>query len=221
MRRSFLAAAAALLLLSGCHEYWGSASSGDSLSSSGTATATYDPTADDQEAQRNVRAAIPAIEAWHAEHGTYRGMTVPALNSEYDRTIGDNIRLVGPLTKDMYCVESSVGTATWRKAGPGGLVEGGFCGDTSAAAPPPPRRSSGDPQTDLRSAVPAIEAWYADHGRYTGMTVDQLRAEYDYGVSSGIRIVNATKKSYCVEATVNGDTWSYWGPRTGFRHAGC
>jgi hypothetical protein len=220
MRRGFLAAAAALLFLSGCHEYWGGGSYGGS-DYAPTVTATYDPTAADQEAQSNVRAAIPAIEAWHAEHGTYGGMTVPALNSEYDRTIGDSIRLVGPLTKDMYCVESSAGTATWHKAGPGGLVEGGFCGDTSAVAAPPPPRSSGDPQTDLRSAVPAIEAWYADHGRYTGMTVDQLRAKYDYGIPSGLRIVNATKKSYCAETTVNGDTWSYWGPRTGFRHGGC
>jgi hypothetical protein len=135
MRTGFLAAAAALLLLSGCHEYWGSAGSGDSLSSSGTATATYDPTADDQEAQRNVRAAIPAIEAWHAEHGTYRGMTVPALNSEYDRTIGDNIRLVGPLTKDMYCVESLVGNAAWHKDGPAGIVD-----STAPTRLPRPRR---------------------------------------------------------------------------------
>ena len=50
MRRGFLAAAAALLLLTGCHEYWGGGSSGSS-ESWGTATATYDPTADDQEAQ--------------------------------------------------------------------------------------------------------------------------------------------------------------------------
>jgi hypothetical protein len=219
MRTGFLAAAAALLLLSGCHEYWGSAGSGDSSSSSGTATATYDPTADDQEAQRNVRAAIPAIEAWHAEHGTYRGMTVPALNSEYDRTIGDNIRLVGPLTKDMYCVESLVGNAAWHKDGPAGIVDSGYCAD--AVAPPSPP-SYGEPQTNLLNAVPAIEAWNLDHGTYAGMTIAKLRARYDSLVPSRqLRIVRAGKKSYCVEATVDGDTWSYWGPRTGFRHAGC
>jgi hypothetical protein len=220
MRRGFLAAAAALLLLTGCHEYWGGASSGSS-ESWGTATATYDPTADDQEAQRNVRAAIPAIEAWNADHGSYKAMTVARLR-QYDTTIGDSIRLIGPLPNDLYCVESTVGTATWHKLGPAGEIESGFCPDSAnASAVPPPRASSGDAQTDLRSAVPAIEAWYADHGRYTGMTVDQLRAEYDYGIPSGIRIVDATKKSYCAEATVNGDMWSYRGPRAGFRHAGC
>jgi hypothetical protein len=220
MRRGTLAFAAALLLLTGCHEYWGSDSSGSS-DYGPTVTATYDPTLADQQAQTNVRAAIPAIEAWHADHGTYKGMTVVALNTEYDRSIGDSIRLVGRLTKELYCVESSVGTATWRKAGPAGLVESGSCADTDAAAGPPPIRSYGDPQTDLRSAVPAIEAWHADHGRYSGMTIDQLRAQYDYGIPSGIRIVAATKKTYCVEATLSGDTWSYHGPGDGFRHRGC
>jgi hypothetical protein len=52
MRGSFLAAAAALLLLTGCHELWRSSNgSGGSSSSSGTATATFDPTAADQKAQ--------------------------------------------------------------------------------------------------------------------------------------------------------------------------
>ena len=222
MRRGLLAAATALLLLTGCHEYWGSGSSGGSSSDSGTATATYDPTLADQQAGNNVRAAIPAIEAWNADHGTYKGMTVAALQEQYDAGIGDDIRLVGPLTKDLYCVESSVGSATWHKAGPAGLVEGGYCADTTAAAgPPPPRASYGDAQTDLRSAVPAIEAWYVDHGRYSGMTIDQLRAEYDYGIPSGVHIATATKKAYCVEATVDGDTWSYDGPHIGFRHGGC
>jgi hypothetical protein len=221
MRRGTLAVAAALLLLTGCHEYWGSQSSG-SLDYGPTVTATYDPTLADQQAQTTVRAAIPAIEAWHADHGTYKGMTVVALNSQYDRSIGDGIRLVGPLTKDLYCVESSAGNATWRKAGPAGLVESGSCASTGAAAgPPPPRPSYGDPRTDLRSSVPAIEAWRVDRGKYSGMTTEQLRAEYDYGIPSGISVVRATRKSYCIETTVGGDTWSYIGPRPGFRHAGC
>jgi hypothetical protein len=218
MRRGLPAVAAALILLTGCHEYWGTGGSG---ATDYGPTATYDPTLADQQAQTNVRAAIPAIEAWHADQGTYKGMTVAALNSQYDRSIGDSIRLVGSLTKNLYCVESSVGSATWHKSGPAGLVESGFCPDTTPAAAPPPQPSHGDPQTDLRSAVPAIEAWYADHGRYSGMTIEQLRAEYDYGIPSGIRIVTATKKRYCVEATVAGDTWSYHGPAHGFRHGGC
>jgi hypothetical protein len=121
---------------------------GGSASGSGEAAKTVasyavepvDPTAADQEALTNVRAAIPAIEAWNADHGTYKGMTEAALNGDYDRTIGDSVRLVGPLTKDVYCVESTVGSATWHKAGPRGLVEGGSCADTNAGGAAPPHR---------------------------------------------------------------------------------
>jgi hypothetical protein len=222
MRRGFFVAAAAVLLLTGCHESWGGgAGASDHTATMPTATQN-DPLAADEQAQTNVRAAIPAIEAWNADHGTYKGMTVGALNSEYDRTIGDSVRLVGPLTNDMYCVESSVGSATWHKAGPAGIVDSGFCADaTGANAAPPPPPSYGDAQTDLHAAVPAIEAWYVDHGKYAGMTIAQVRAQYDYGIPSGIRVVRATKKAYCVETTVKGDTWSYWGPGNGFRHSGC
>jgi hypothetical protein len=218
MRRGFLAAAAALLFLSGCHDYWGSASSGGSSSSSGTATATYDPTAADQEAQDEVRAAIPAIEAWYADHGTYKGMTVAVLHDKYDASIANSIRLVGPLTKETYCVESLVENAAWHKDGPAGIVDSGYCADTVAAPPPP---STGNAQTDLRSAVPAIEAWRLDHGTYGGMTVAELRAQYDNGIPSGVRIVRAGKRSYCVESTAGGETWSYTGPRPGFREGDC
>jgi len=222
MRRGFLVLAAATLLLTGCHEYWGGSGSAEPATTVASYSVEPDPRLADEQAMANVRAAIPAIEAWRADHGTYKGMTVAKLNQDYDRTIGDGVRLVGPLTKDMYCVDSSVGSATWHKAGRAGLVEGGFCPDTTRAnAVPPTRPSYGDPQTDLRAAVPAIEAWYVDHGKYAGMTIDQLRAQYDYGIPSGIRVVRATKKAYCVETTVKGDTWSYWGPRGGFRHGGC
>ena len=221
MGKGLVLLAAAMLLLTGCHEYWGEGAGASD--DTATATLTYDPTAADEEARANVRAAIPAIEAWHADHGTYKLMTVAALSNDYDRTISDSIRLVGPLTTDLYCVESSVGSATWHKAGPAALVESGYCPDRVVAenAPPPPRPSYGNSQTDLRAAVPAIEAWYIDHGKYAGMTIDQLRAQYDYGIPSGIRVVRATRKAYCVETTVKGDTWSYSGPRQGFRHGGC
>jgi hypothetical protein len=219
MGRGFLFLAAATLLLTGCHGYWGGGSSASDYGP--TVTATYDPTLADEQAMANVRAAIPAIEAWNADHGSYRGMTVGRLK-QYDETIGDSIRILRRLPKDLYCVESTVGTATWHKLGPAGEIDSGFCPDqVNVGAAPPPRASSGDAQTDLRSAVPAIEAWYADHGKYAGMTTEQLRLQYDYGIPSSIRVVRATKTAYCVETTVEGDTWSYWGPRRGFRHGGC
>jgi hypothetical protein len=222
MRRGFLVLAAGALLLTGCHEYWGGDAGDSDAAPTPTVTAIYDPTLADEQAQTNVRAAIPAIEAWKADHGTYKGMTIAALDRDYDSTIGDRVRLVGSLTKEMYCVESTVGNATWHKAGPAAIVESGLCADASDANTVPPAPPSyGNAQTDLRAAVPAIEAWNVDHGKYAGMTIQRLRVQYDYGIPSGIRVVRATKKAYCVETTVNGDTWSYWGPRRGFHHGGC
>ena len=222
MRRGFLVLAAATLLLTGCHEFWGGGADDSDYAPTPTVTAAPDPTLADEQAQTNVRAAIPAIEAWKADHGTYKGMTVAALNSDYDRTIGDRVRLVDPLTKEMYCVESTVGSATWHKAGPAAIVESGLCADASGAnAGPPAPPSYGNAQTDLRAAVPAIEAWYVDHGKYSGMTIQRVRVQYDYGIPSGIRVVRASTKTYCVETTVKGDTGSYWGPRRGFRHDRC
>ena len=37
-------------------------------------------------------------------------------------------------------------------------------------------------QANVRSAVPAVEAFYADHGTYVGMTLAKLTASYDAGV---------------------------------------
>jgi hypothetical protein len=219
MRKGYLVLAAATLLLTGCHEYWGGSEPAGPVTTVSSYTVEPDPMLAEEKARSNVRAAVPAIEAWYADHGTYKGMTVAALARDYDRTIGDSVRLVGSLTKNRYCVESSVDSATWRKVGPSGLVEGGFCPDTAAPAPP---SSYGEPQTNLLNAVPAIEAWNLDHGTYAGMTIAKLRAQYDSLVPSRqLRIVRAGKKSYCVESSVGGDTWSYWGPRQGFRHGGC
>src|SRR5215204_7335984 len=41
--------------------------------------------------------------------------------------------------------------------------------------------------SDVRAAVPAAEAYFADNGAYSGMTADELRTQYD----SGLRLTNA------------------------------
>lgn len=76
-------------------------------------------------------------------------------------------------------------------------------------------------QSNLRNSVPAIEAWYADNGTYAGVTVNKLRTQYDSGISLDLKIVRATKKGYCVESSVAGETWSYVGPTRGFASRGC
>jgi hypothetical protein len=174
---------------------------------------------DVEEAQSNVRAAIPAIEAWYADHGTYEGLSLARLQQQYDAAL-EGIEIVGPLNGKTYCVEASVGEATYHKQGPGEDILVGHCGTSSKPVVPPPPMSY-DPQTNLRTAIPAIEAWWADHGTYAGMTLSKLRAQYDYGIPLEVAIVRASKRSYCAESTVGGDTWSYWGRGTGLKRGGC
>jgi hypothetical protein len=167
--------------------------------------------ADVEQAQTNVRASIPAIEAWYADHGTYAGLTVELLKQTYDSELKD-ITLVPPLNAKRYCVESTVGNTTYFKPGPGADILEGHCGDPVPAPAPPPPPVSYDAQTNLRAAIPAIEAWNADHGTYAGMTIEKLRAKYDYGIPTEVKIVRASKDAYCIESSVGGETYSFRGP---------
>jgi hypothetical protein len=218
MRRGLLAAAAALVLLPGCHELWGESSGASDYTATSVredTSTSVDPTADDLNARANVRAVVVPIEAWYAEHQTYAGLTLEKLR-KIDPLLED-IQLVGALTTETYCVESSVGDATWRKQGPGSPLTGGHCPDTVVVPPPP----SSDPQANLRAVIPAIEAWGIEHGTYAGATIEKLRVQYDSNIPTGIVLVVATKKSYCVESTGGGKIWSYHGPRPGFSKGGC
>jgi prepilin-type N-terminal cleavage/methylation domain-containing protein len=60
---------------------------------------------------------------------------------------------------------------------------------------------------NVRSAVPSVEAFYADNGTYAGMTLAALQA-----IDSGINITapvaaQQTANTYCVSSTVGGFTW--------------
>jgi prepilin-type N-terminal cleavage/methylation domain-containing protein len=84
--------------------------------------------ANDQAAKANVRATIPAVEAFFADFGTttgYTGMTLGFLQSNYDQGIkGVTIPSADATT---YCVQSVVGGKTWKKAGPDSDIVGGAC----------------------------------------------------------------------------------------------
>ncbi|GIU95649.1 MAG: hypothetical protein KatS3mg012_2106 [Gaiellaceae bacterium] len=72
--------------------------------------------ANDSAAQSNVRAALPAVEAYYADNGTYSGMDLAALQA-----IDQNVSLDGDpdVTATTYCIQSTVGGQTWSISGPG------------------------------------------------------------------------------------------------------
>jgi prepilin-type N-terminal cleavage/methylation domain-containing protein len=76
-------------------------------------------------AQANVRASIPAVEAYFADNNTYAGMTLAYLQSTYDQGVKNIV--IQSASSTTYCVQSSVGAETWKKAGPGADIVTGAC----------------------------------------------------------------------------------------------
>jgi hypothetical protein len=163
-----------------------------------------------QAAQR-VRDAIPAIEFYRADHGTYAGMTVARL-----RAIDRSIRNVAVkrATKTGYCLQSTLAGPVVHIDGPKGLVRRGPCGVRGAVVPQPSRAAppadAATAKSRLRAAVPAIEMYRFDRGGYTGLTLAGIR-ENDAGVE-GIRVVWATAAAYCIESGSGAVTHRLRGP---------
>jgi type IV pilus assembly protein PilA len=89
--------------------------------------------ANDSAAKANVRAAIPAVEAYNADNpatgtsGGYAGMDASAL-LKYDSALTPSvITISGSPTSVTYCVQSTVGQSTWKKSGPGAAIATGGC----------------------------------------------------------------------------------------------
>ena len=76
-------------------------------------------------AKANVRAGIPAAEAWYADKGTYVGMTDASLRQLYDAGFAATI---GPtLSATAYCLQSTVNGKVWSKVGPSGSFTSVAC----------------------------------------------------------------------------------------------
>jgi type IV pilus assembly protein PilA len=73
--------------------------------------------ANDSAAKANVRAAVPGLEAYNADHSTgYAGATLTLLQQNYDAGI-KNVSVLQP-TATTYCLKSNVGGKIWYKGGP-------------------------------------------------------------------------------------------------------
>ena len=83
--------------------------------------------ANNSAAQANVRAAVPGMEAFNADHATgYVGVNLAKLQASYDAGI-KNVT-IRAATQGGYCVENtSPGTVTYHKSGPSGDIKAGSC----------------------------------------------------------------------------------------------
>lgn len=66
-------------------------------------------------------------------------------------------------------------------------------------------------KANLRAALPAAEAYYADNGSYTGMTKAALIA-IDKGVSPTLTVASVSATAYCLADTDGSHPWSVAGP---------
>jgi len=81
--------------------------------------------ANNSAARANVRAAIPAMEAFNADNAAgYSGMTLSALQT-YDQGVKNVVILSASTTT--YCIRSTVGQRSWYKNGPGGDIATTAC----------------------------------------------------------------------------------------------
>ena len=76
-------------------------------------------------AAANVRAAVPGVEAYSADHNGYSGLTSAILQASYDAGI-KHVR-VPTASATTYCIESTVGPETWHKSGPSADIQTGAC----------------------------------------------------------------------------------------------
>ena len=89
---------------------------------------TFKARANDAAAKANVRASIPAVEAYAADSATgdYTGMTLVSLQT-IDAGVQNVLVQAAPAPAASYCVESTVGTKSWHKSGPGAPLATGKC----------------------------------------------------------------------------------------------
>src|SRR3954465_9702950 len=78
-------------------------------------------------AQANVRAAVPGMEAFNADHATgYVGVNLAKLQGSYDAGIKNVTIRAG--TTGGYCLENPLpGTVPYHKSGPSGDIRSGAC----------------------------------------------------------------------------------------------
>ena len=82
--------------------------------------------ANDSAAQANVRAAVPSVEAYYADEGTYVGMSLAEL-----QLIDPSVKVAVDTAENgasTYCIyNTEPSSPVFRKRNPGGAIESGGC----------------------------------------------------------------------------------------------
>jgi type IV pilus assembly protein PilA len=76
--------------------------------------------ANNRAAQADIRAAIPSVEAYYADKGTYTGLTTAHIIASIDSGLSKAVVIPNAsLTAVAYCVGATVGGKNWSVDGPG------------------------------------------------------------------------------------------------------
>jgi prepilin-type N-terminal cleavage/methylation domain-containing protein len=72
-------------------------------------------------ADANVRAALPSVEAFRSDHGSYTTITVSKLRASYDAGLGSTVAVTvsGTAPNEIYCVGANVNNKNASFKGPG------------------------------------------------------------------------------------------------------
>ena len=164
------------------------------------------------QAAARVRAAIPAIEVYCADRGTYVGLTLARIRT-WDKAVRHVV--VKRATKNAYCIQSTLSGPIVHFDGPKGPVRRGPCGVRGAVVrrPGAPSASTTDPvaaKRQLGAAIFGIETYAGLSGGYARMTLAKIQ-ELD-GAVQGIRVVWSNARAYCIESGVGAATHHLHGP---------
>jgi hypothetical protein len=116
--RAALLAVAAALATPGCVPFTGLGPVPDGGTAPGQSS-------EEEVADLNVRVAVPAVEAYFADHGSYAGISTGELQAYDTRIVG--VEVAASEDGYGYCLSSTVGSTTVSKNGPAGDVQPGGC----------------------------------------------------------------------------------------------
>jgi type IV pilus assembly protein PilA len=89
--------------------------------------------ANNRAAQADVRAAIPSVEAYYSDKGTYTGLTTTKIRASIDSGLSNKVSL-GGLGAATYCISATVGGKSWSVKGPGAAKWWSATGCSGAAS---------------------------------------------------------------------------------------